>query len=70
MERLFIGGLATDYCVLATVTDGLAAGFDVVLLRDAVRAVGLKTSDENEALATMRDAGAQSIGFAALDDGD
>lgn len=68
VERLFIGGLATDYCILATVTDGLKAGFDVVLLRDAVRAVAVKPTDEAEALATMRDAGAQSIELAALDD--
>ncbi len=68
VERLFIGGLATDYCVLATVTDGLKAGFDVVLLRDAIRAVGVQPTDEAEALAAMREAGAQSIEFAALDD--
>lgn len=68
VERLFIGGLATDYCVLATVTNGLGAGFDVVLLRDAVRAVGVQSTDEAEALAAMRDAGAQSIELAALDD--
>lgn len=68
VERLFIGGLATDYCVLATVTDGVGAGFDVVLLRDAVRAVGVQSTDEAEALAAMRDAGAQSIELAALDD--
>lgn len=68
VERLFIGGLATDYCVLATVTDGLGAGFDVVLLRDAVRAVGVQSTDEAEALAAMRDAGAQSTELAALDD--
>jgi len=68
VKRLFVGGLATDYCVLATVTDGLEAGFDVVLLRDAVRAVGVKPTDEAEALAAMRNAGAHSIEFAALDD--
>ena len=67
VERLFVGGLATDYCVLATVTDGLEAGFDVVLLRDAVRAVGVKPTDEAEALAAMRDAAAQSIDLAVLD---
>jgi nicotinamidase/pyrazinamidase len=38
-ERLFIGGLATDYCVLATVKDGLALRYKVFLLADAVRAV-------------------------------
>ncbi len=70
VERLFIGGLATDYCVLATVTDGLEAGFDVVLLRDAVRAVGVKPTDEAEALAAMREAGARSIKLSSLEDAD
>ena len=68
VKRLFIGGLATDYCVLATVTDGLKAGFEVVLLRDAVRAVGVQPADEADALAAMREAGAQSIELSSLED--
>ena len=32
VRRLFIGGLATDYCVLNTVHDAIAAGFAVVVL--------------------------------------
>lgn len=37
--RLWIGGLAQDVCVLATVLDARAAGFDVTLIRDATRGV-------------------------------
>lgn len=70
VKRLFVGGLATDYCVLATVTDGLKAGFEVVLLRDAVRAVGVQPADEADALAAMRAAGAQSIELSSLEDAD
>ena len=56
VERLFVGGLATDYCVLETVRDGLAEGFAVVLLVDAVRAVSV--DDGARAVAQMCDLGA------------
>jgi nicotinamidase/pyrazinamidase len=39
VSRLAVGGLATEYCVLRTVCDALARGYQVRLLRDAVRAV-------------------------------
>ncbi|HET7635128.1 MAG TPA: nicotinamidase [Burkholderiales bacterium] len=39
VDRVLIGGLATDYCVLNSVRDALAAGFRVVLLTDAIRAI-------------------------------
>ena len=38
-ERLFIGGLATEYCVLDSALDALRLGYEVVLLTDAVRAI-------------------------------
>jgi len=56
--RLFVGGLATDYCVLLTVTDALAAGFRVVVLRDAVAAVDVQPGDGERAIAQMRELGA------------
>ncbi|MCC7183430.1 MAG: isochorismatase family protein [Rhodocyclaceae bacterium] len=58
VRRLFVGGLATDYCVLATVRDACAAGFAVVVLTDAVRAVELHAGDGERALQGMRDLGA------------
>lgn len=64
ITRLFVGGLATDYCVKATVVDALREGFDVVVLEDAVRAVDVKERDGLEALRAMRDAGAR---FASLE---
>jgi len=62
VEQLFVGGLATDYCVKQTVLDGLSLGFDVVVLMDAIRGVELAPGDTTRALAEMRRAGAQTIG--------
>lgn len=39
VQRLFIGGLATEYCVLNTANDALRYGYKVVLLSDAIRAI-------------------------------
>jgi nicotinamidase/pyrazinamidase len=58
VKRLLVGGLATDYCVLNTVLDGLAEGFDVLVLGDAIRAVDVKPGDGAQALAKMQQAGA------------
>lgn len=56
--RVFLGGLATDYCVLRTVLDARAVGLDVVVLDDAVRAVDVESGDGDRAVARMRAAGA------------
>jgi nicotinamidase/pyrazinamidase len=56
--RVFVAGLATDYCVLATVKDAVARGFDVVVLIDAVRAVNVRPGDGERALDEMRALGA------------
>lgn len=59
VERIFVGGLATDYCVKHTVLDGLRENFKVVLLTNAVRGVNLKPGDAERAIAEMRHAGAE-----------
>lgn len=53
VRRLYVGGLATDYCVHDTVLDARAHGFEVVLLGDAVRAVNLKPGDGASATEDM-----------------
>jgi nicotinamidase/pyrazinamidase len=59
VERIFVGGLATDYCVKQTVLDGLKEGFKVVLLEDAIRGVNLKPDDAERAIEEMVGAGAE-----------
>jgi nicotinamidase/pyrazinamidase len=57
VERLVIGGLATDYCVRATAFDAINLGFEVVVLEDAIAAVDLESGDGDRALDEMRRAG-------------
>ncbi len=59
INRLFIGGLATDYCVLNTVRDALKLGYRVLLLGDAIRAV--MPDDGQRAEMEMISLGAQRI---------
>lgn len=61
VQRLLVGGLATDYCVKATVLDALRYGFTVDVLVDAVRAVDASPGDGDRALAEMRAAGARLL---------
>ena len=60
IRRLLVGGLATDYCVRATVLDALALGFEVIVLADAIRAVELNAGDSERAIEEMMRAGAKS----------
>ena len=57
VRRVFVTGLATDYCVLHTALDARRLGFEVVVLADAVRAVNASPDDGDAALARMRGAG-------------
>ena len=58
IRRVFVGGLATDYCVKATALDARRAGLAVVILEDAVRAVDVKPGDGARAVAELVAAGA------------
>jgi nicotinamidase/pyrazinamidase len=63
INRLFIGGLATDYCVLNTVKDALKLGHKVFLLQDAIRAVNVNSGDGEKAIKEMTDLGAVPIRY-------
>ena len=60
IDEVYIGGLATDYCVKESVLDARGAGFKVVVLEDCVRAVETKPGDGAKAMAEMREAGART----------
>jgi len=59
VHRLFVCGLATEYCVLATVHDALRLGFQVLVLEDGIRAVDLAAGDGERALQEMLRLGAK-----------
>jgi len=57
--HLYVGGLATDYCVRSSVLDALQAGLGVTVLTDGVAGVDLKPGDSDRALEEMVRAGAR-----------
>jgi nicotinamidase/pyrazinamidase len=65
VRRVFICGLATDYCVKATGLDAKVASFEVVVLEDAIRGVEVHPGDCRRAVEAMQAAG---IGFAKTSD--
>jgi nicotinamidase/pyrazinamidase len=58
ITHLYVGGLATDYCVRQSVLDALDAGLQVTLLEDAIAGVDLAAGDSARALEEMRARGA------------
>ncbi len=66
IQKVFVGGLATDYCVRNTVLDSLKHRFETCLLLDAVRGVNLQPDDSKKAISEMRSAGAITITLSDL----
>lgn len=65
--RLFVGGLATDYCVRASVLDAAKRGFRPVLLVDAIRGIDVEEGDQARALDAMMRAGAGTATLETVD---
>lgn len=61
IRRVFVCGLATDYCVRATVLDALSEGFEAVLVEDACRGVDIPAGNAAAAVEEMRKAGAAVV---------
>jgi nicotinamidase/pyrazinamidase len=59
VKRLVVLGLAGDYCVGATARDGTAEGFEVTVLRDAVRFVELNPGDTERTWSELAEAGVE-----------
>lgn len=66
VRRIFVGGLATDYCVKNTVLDGCRLGFETYLLLDASRGIDVRPGDSERAIEEMKNAGAIPITFQDL----
>ncbi len=67
ISRLYVGGLATDYCVKESVIEGLRHGLAMTFLEDASRGVDLEPGDSEKAVTTMREAGATTATLADLE---
>lgn len=61
--HLYVGGLATDYCVKHSVLDALKSGFDVTVLGDAIAGVDVQPGDSARAVDEMRRAGAKIVNY-------
>ena len=61
VKEVWVGGLATDYCVKHTVLDAIKEGFRVKAIEDAMRAVDLNPGDGERAIAEMQAAGAEFV---------
>jgi len=66
VRRVFVGGLATDYCVVSTFRDALARGYRTIVLADAIRAVDVHPDDGRKAEEEMGRLGATLIRIEAL----
>jgi nicotinamidase/pyrazinamidase len=66
ISELYIGGLATDFCVKASVVDVLKQGLKVKLLLDGMKGVDIQAGDSEKALKEMLKKGAKKITVKAL----
>lgn len=64
--ELAVLGLATDFCVKATVLDALSLGFSVTLVEDGCRGVDLERGGSAQAIGDMVAAGARLASSASL----
>lgn len=61
VNRVYISGLTTDYCVKDTAISVANAGFDTYVIEDAIRAVNVNPVDGEKAIREMKDAGCHIV---------
>ncbi|WP_208277548.1 isochorismatase family protein [Massilia oculi] len=61
IRRVAVCGLATDYCVLNTVLDGLEEKIEILIVAEAARAVDVHPGDGDRAMTRMLRAGAEPV---------
>ncbi|MGC8849740.1 MAG: nicotinamidase [Candidatus Bathyarchaeia archaeon] len=61
VKKVFVGGLATEYCVKNTVLDAIKEGFETYFLEDASRGIDLNQGDVERAVGEMLEKGALKI---------
>lgn len=66
VRRIFVAGLATDYCVKCTTLDARDAGFDAVVVTDAIAGIDVAPGDVDRALEAMRARGVRFVDSSAL----
>lgn len=66
VDHLYVGGLATDYCVKSSALDARKAGLRVTLLIDATRGVDVQPGDTERAITEMLNAGVEVTTLAKL----
>ncbi len=69
VQRVFVAGVATDYCVQSTAEDASRAGFSTFLITDAVKAVDVPAGRGAAALESMRAAGIKPVTSAEVNCG-
>ena len=67
LKSVFLGGIATDYCVFYSAMDAVQLGYKTFVLRDAVRGVGLPTGSIDKAFHSMKEAGVSIIDSVEVD---
>ncbi len=67
VKRVFVGGVATDYCVKNTVIGALNRDFQAFLLIDAVKGVDVSPGDSEKAIDLMLNRGAVAVDIKDLD---